>query len=114
MHVTHRIEGNICLLKLEGTLVVGNQDTVDQYIRTLPSTTMQTLILNLKKVSYMDSGAAGWLVHIFQHLTSQGQQLGLCECAPSVAKLLNLLSLDKHFSIYKTEQEAIEFYKKQP
>lgn len=66
------------------------------------------LILDLRHVAYMDSSGVGTLVKLYRQVTGyQGQFILVC-LQQWVCNLLEITKLDKFFSIYATEEEALK------
>jgi anti-sigma B factor antagonist len=66
------------------------------------------LILNLSKVSYMDSSAIAVLVEGLQRLRRVGGRLMLVNLQPRVKGLLEIARLDTIFVLAATEQDALK------
>lgn len=65
------------------------------------------VILNLSKVEFIDSRGIGALISIFKKVEGRGS-LFFCNVRGPVTSLLHLTRMDKVFTIYDNEQEAIQ------
>lgn len=72
------------------------------------SSTGHKMLLNLEKVSFMDSMSIGALVAIKNILGKHNGTLGLCNLHPYVSKIVSVVTLNTIFDIYTTEAEALE------
>ncbi|MGE4296612.1 MAG: anti-sigma factor antagonist [Desulfovibrionaceae bacterium] len=65
------------------------------------------LILNLEKVTFMDSMTIGALVTLKKTITQQGGKFGLCALHPYVVQIVRVVTLNTIFNIYETEEQAL-------
>ena len=65
------------------------------------------IVVDLSRVSYIDSSGLATLVEMFKKTRTQGGSLGLSGMNDKVKSLFEITKLDKLFSIFKTQDEAI-------
>ncbi|HTL71188.1 MAG TPA: STAS domain-containing protein [Candidatus Eisenbacteria bacterium] len=65
------------------------------------------LVVDLEKVNYIDSSGLATLVEILKKTKSQGGSLGLAGMSEKVRSLFEITKLDKLFSIFPSQQEAV-------
>ena len=65
------------------------------------------IIVDLEKVSYIDSSGLATLVEMLKKMRSQGGSLGLAGLSDKVKSLFEITKLDKLFSISPNQQEAL-------
>lgn len=64
------------------------------------------VILDLSDVTFMDAGAVGAIVYCRRMLAARGTDLSLvCPAGPAL-RLMRLLSLDRAWTIYSTQEDA--------
>jgi anti-sigma B factor antagonist len=68
------------------------------------------LVINLSEVDFIDSSGLGALVSTLKVIGNQGE-IKLCEVKKEVKSIFELTRLDKVFSIYHSEKEAIDSFK---
>jgi Anti-anti-sigma regulatory factor (antagonist of anti-sigma factor) len=69
-------------------------------------------VINLDKVSYIDSSGIGALISSLSNLKKYQGGLKICNVSGSVRKVFELTKLTSFFEIYDSEQEAISAFKK--
>ena len=65
------------------------------------------IVVDLEKVSYIDSSGLATLVEILKKTKTQGGNLGLAGLSDKVKSLFEITKLDKLFSIFRTQDEAV-------
>jgi anti-sigma B factor antagonist len=65
------------------------------------------LVIDLERVSYIDSSGLATLVEALKRARSQGGALGLAGMSDKVKSLFEITKLDKLFAIFPNQQEAI-------
>ena len=65
------------------------------------------LLINLEGVSFVDSSGLGLLVAARNLLEKSGGRLYLCCIAPQVKKVFDQTNLTNFFSIFESEQDAL-------
>jgi len=66
------------------------------------------IILDMEKVSYIDSSGMGALVAEHRRVLNAQRQLRLCNLEANVQKVLRLAFLDRIFNIYPNQEEALK------
>ncbi len=64
---------------------------------------LQTLVVDLKEVQFIDSRAVGGLIRIWKSLSAQGGTMAIARATPQVREILELLRLDKILGEWKGE-----------
>ena len=65
------------------------------------------IVVDLEKVSYIDSSGLATLVEMLKKTKSRGGSLGLASMSDKVKSLFEITKLDKLFSIHASQQDAI-------
>jgi anti-sigma B factor antagonist len=65
------------------------------------------LLVDLEKVTYVDSSGLATLVEILKKTRATGGQLGLSGMTDKVKSLFEITKLDKLFRIFRNQQEAL-------
>ena len=66
------------------------------------------LIVELSAVSHIDSAGVGTLVEIYRRVTRSNGRMSLVGMNTRVRSVFEITKLDQFFSIFDTEQEALE------
>ena len=67
----------------------------------------KTLVIDLSRVSYMDSSGVGTLVEIYRRTKGYGGELVLVAPSARVRSVFEITKLDQFFKIKPTEAEAL-------
>jgi len=65
------------------------------------------LVLNMSEVGYMDSSGVGTLVELLRRVNGYKGKLALVNLSQRVKSVFEITKLDKFFSIYATEEQAL-------
>ncbi|MGK5093847.1 STAS domain-containing protein [Deltaproteobacteria bacterium TL4] len=107
MHFSIKKEGQVHILTFKGEFtasVVGvMKDEIDLILNDRPC----PLILNFKKITFMDSAGIGLLAYIIQRNVKYNDPLGICELDARKTDLLDKTGLNKCMQVYATEEEAL-------
>lgn len=68
------------------------------------------IVLNLKDVTYIDSGGLGILVGLFTSASAAGGSIKLSNLTPRVGQLLQVTKLVTVFETFDSEEEAVRSY----
>ena len=100
--------GNVSVLDLSGKITIGEGDVVlrDKVHELLDSGKSQ-ILLNLDKISYMDSAGIGELVACYKRTKEKGGTVKLLRPSGKVSDLLALTKLEEVFETYTDENEAL-------
>jgi stage II sporulation protein AA (anti-sigma F factor antagonist) len=69
-----------------------------------PSAFTRKVVLNMERVSFLDSSGLGWLVTCHKRFAQQGGRAVLCAIPPRILQMMQFCHLDQLFTI--TEDEA--------
>ena len=111
MKVNVRSEGDVSVVDLSGKITIGEGDVVlRETVETLLKEGRNKLLLNLARISYMDSAGIGELVACYKRSRDKGGQLKLLNPSGKVYDLLQLTKLEEIFETYRDEGEAIQSF----
>jgi len=100
--------GKVSVLDLSGKITIGEGDVIlREEVNKLLETDRKSILLNLDKVSYMDSAGIGELVACFKRASEAGARLKLLNPSGRVSDLLSLTKLQQVFEIFNEEKEAL-------
>jgi anti-sigma B factor antagonist len=88
---------------LDGTKTQELRDRVDQGI----AQGAETILIDLKEVTFMDSSGLGALVTALKAARSAGRKLCVCSVNEQVKILFELTSMDRVFLIFRDQAEFI-------
>ncbi len=114
MNLKHRLEGSICIIAVEGKLNIEHARKVRSYIDSLLNTIdFTSVVMNLQKVTTIDSLGEGVIFLSYGKLTRKKIQLVLCH-PTSLLMLFNDTYIHNIIPVYETEEEAIAHCKTDP
>ena len=103
--------GGVTIVRLEdGKLLYDNLEPLHQGLYDLINKGNVHLVLNLSKISYIDSFSVGFLMDVYRRLANQKGRIALTGVQPRVKNILALTRVDEVIPIYKTEEEATESF----
>ena len=111
MKTTIRTEGDVAILDLKGKITIGEGDVMlRENIENLLKEGKKNIILNLAKVSYMDSSGVGELVGTFTTVNNRGGKMKLLNLTDKIQDLLQITQLLTVFECFSDEDEAVGSY----
>ena len=111
MKVNVRSEGDVSVVDLSGKITIGEGDVVlRETVETLLTEGRSKIVLNLSRISYMDSAGIGELVACYKRSREKGGQLKLLNPSGKVYDLLQLTKLEEIFETFRDEGEAIQSF----
>jgi anti-sigma B factor antagonist len=111
MKVNVRTEGAVTLIDLNGKITIGEGDVIlrDAIEKVLKAGSTKVL-LNLSKISYMDSAGIGELVACYKRAREKGGELKLLNPSGKVEDLLQLTKLEEIFETFRDEATALKSF----
>jgi anti-sigma B factor antagonist len=111
MTIQERVVGSVAILDLDGKLVLGDGDALlKDKVHSLVFQGRKQILLNLGKVSYVDSSGLGALVATSVTAKSNGGQIKLLSLTKRLQDLLTISKLVTVFDTYDSEDEAIKSF----
>jgi len=111
MKVNVRTEGEVTLIDLNGKITIGEGDVIlREAIEKVLKTGATKILLNLSKISYMDSAGIGELVACYKRSREKGGELKLLNPSGKVADLLQLTKLEEIFETFRDEATALKSF----
>ena len=108
MKASVRRIGNAAVVDLTGRMVIGGGDVLlREAITQLFEQKVPRIVLNLAKVSYMDSASIGELVACYKRSLAVDSRVKLIRPPSKVSSLLETTRFDELFETYDTEEEAL-------
>jgi anti-sigma B factor antagonist len=108
LRITERRVGDVTVFELSGQLVFeGGTKVLREAVTAAVNDGALACLLDLERVSYLDSGGVGSLVAMFRHVTRRGGQLKLLRPSPSARRVLGIARLTTVFDIFDDESDAL-------
>jgi anti-sigma B factor antagonist len=99
-----REEGDTIFLVPDGEMDVSGSPPIKDELNRLISEGRRRIVLDMTKVSYMDSSGLGALVNVHKALGARGM-LALIGCRPAVERVLRFTQFDRVLQIYRTFED---------
>ncbi len=107
MKSTIEAHEHFTIIRLQGRIDIGAGDVhLRNVISDVSNTGADALILDFKRVSYMDSSGVGELISQFTELQSQGKTLFLANLNAKIYDLMTLTQLITVLPIYDSIEDA--------
>ena len=112
MQMTERQSGSVTVLDLSGKITLGEDGTLlKDKLQSLLHQGKKNVLLNLAKVSYVDSAGLGALVSAYTTMTREGGTLKLANVTKKLQDLLSITKLLTVFDTFESEDEAVRSYR---
>lgn len=109
MRARVRRVGTSAVLKLSGKIAIGSgNEEMGEAIATLLEEGAKRVVIDLERVSYIDSSGLGTIVACRRTALEAGAEIALLRPVGKVADLLKLTGLDQVFHVYDDEEASIE------
>jgi bifunctional UDP-N-acetylglucosamine pyrophosphorylase/glucosamine-1-phosphate N-acetyltransferase len=100
--------GSVTVLEVDGRLTLGPPvEALSEEIRRVLEGGNRKLLLNLTRLSYIDSAGMGALVSALKTIRERGGQFKLCSIVPKVLTLIETASLNRVFEILPDEASGL-------
>ncbi|MBF0287165.1 MAG: anti-sigma factor antagonist [SAR324 cluster bacterium] len=108
MKVEHRVEKNVCVIKLQGDIALGADVEVQKYIKPLlEDKNLIGVVVNMREVETIDSSGIGLTISLYKQLKETQVKFILCQLREYVLEAYTLTGLNSVLTILPTEEEAI-------
>lgn len=111
MEIEKRENNDIQILDVNGEIDLYNAPEIKDLINKLIEEKKYSVIINLDRVSYIDSSGIGALISSLSNLKKYQGGLKIINVSGSVRKVFELTKLTSFFEIYDNEQDAIAAFK---
>ena len=105
--IQQREVGSVTILDLAGKLSGASGDSVFRSIDDLSGAARRLMILNLARVTFIDSASLGGLVSKRSEVLADGGDLKLLNATTRISDLLVTTKLEMVFDTFTSEQEAV-------
>jgi anti-sigma B factor antagonist len=110
MSVKIENKNGLTVFYVEGEIDINSAPAIKKSFDKLLSARTPKIIVNLSKVSYVDSSGLATLVEILKNMRSYGGRLRLTNLSAKIKSLFEITKLEKLFEIMPDEAEAISTF----
>ncbi len=108
MKIKQKAEGEVMILHLSGKIMGGpDYERFHTEIKGLIREGYVDILLNMSKVTWINSTGLGLLVSAYHTLKKNGGQLKICEVNERIDNILNVTQLKLVFETYEDCAEAL-------
>jgi anti-sigma B factor antagonist len=100
--------GDICIVEVEGQLIVGNRQELKQKVLDEMEKGSRKVLVDFARTGYIDSSGLGALVSLAKKIREMGGDLRLANLNDDLQTLFELTKLDTMFQISQTRERALE------
>jgi anti-sigma B factor antagonist len=109
---TSTLDGGIALIEAKGSLIGGEETTeVRQAVAGFVERQYDKLIIDLGKVTYLNSTAIGILVSAHTTYSKKGWKVKLSGINKNINNIFVITKLTLVFDVYETIQDAVKSFK---
>jgi len=102
-------DGDVCTVTLEGEVDVYTAPRLKEELTKVLERGCVSVIIDLEKVSFIDSSGLGVLVGALRRAREKGGAVRIVCTRDSVLKIFRITGLDKVFPIFSDASEARDF-----
>jgi len=104
-----RIESkkDLTVCHIDGEIDINSSPAVKKSFDKLISQKTPKIVINLSKVTYVDSSGLATLVEILKNMKSYGGRMRLASMSPKIKSLFEITKLEKLFEILADEESAV-------
>lgn len=81
------------------------------FLNTLIHGGVKKIIINLKKVSLIDSAGISTIISATKHIRKNNGDLVISSVNDSIQNILDILKIEKFIKIYRTDMEAQQYFR---
>ena len=105
-----RKHGDICLVDVEGQLIVGNRQELKQKVLDELERGERKFLVDFSQTGYIDSSGLGVLVSLSKKIREAGGELRLANLNEDLKTLFELTKLDTLFQISGSRESALSSF----
>ena len=106
-----RIVGDVVIIDLKGRVTHGSGDLeMRETIQQLLDEGKRKFVINLEKVTFMDSAGIGELVACHKRAVEKGAMIKILKPNEKLLDLFTITKLIEIFDIYENEKEALKSF----
>jgi anti-sigma B factor antagonist len=111
MKIIQRNVGDVAVLDLEGSITIGEGDVqMREAILGLVGMGVTKILLNMARVSYMDSSGVGELLSCLTKVRDKNGEFKLLNISTKIKNLLHIAQILSVFEYFNDEETAIQSF----
>ena len=102
------LDSGVMVLGLSGTMTMGNQlEQLESAVRDLATSNQNRIVLDMSRITYLDSSAIGVLVACHGTVRNSGGQLRLAGVTARVGAIFKMTGVGALFSLDPTREASV-------
>jgi len=111
MKINTKQVGNVTVLEVDGKITIGAGDlALREGVQNALNSGGTNLVIDLSRVTTIDSSGVGELVSAYTTATNRGAKLKLARIPPKVNDVLTITQLITVFDVYDSVDEAVRSF----
>ena len=111
LHISERSADGVTILELTGRLVIDSGDRLfKEHVTAAVMAGNRNLLIDMRNVTYIDSGGVGGLVAMYLHVLRRGGQLKLLCPSDRSCRVLHITHLITVFDVFENEDQALRSF----
>jgi len=102
-----RSEGRAAIIVVTGELDLASSPALEAELQRVSGTETELLVLDLRRLEFMDSTGLSIIVKAHQHLADEGRTLCLIRGPQQVQRLLDLTGVAERIALADTPEEIL-------
>ncbi len=107
MKINQSERDGFTVISIAGELDINSSPRLREAFQPFCQQSAHNIIVDFAELSYVDSSGLATFIEILQRLKKQGGSLAFVQVPEKIRNLFEVTKLDKLFSIYHTQDEAI-------
>jgi anti-sigma B factor antagonist len=103
-------EGDVCVVEVEGQLIVGNRQELKQRVLEELERGERKFLIDFAQTGYIDSSGLGVLVSLSKKIRELNGELRLANLNDDLRTLFELTKLDTLFRITETRERGLKSF----
>ncbi|OGW82263.1 MAG: hypothetical protein A3G33_11150 [Omnitrophica bacterium RIFCSPLOWO2_12_FULL_44_17] len=108
MKINQKLKDEVEHLEISGDLDFQTSPDLREKLQEILNRQVRKIIINLKKVGYIDSSGLATFVEALQKMKRINGRLILTEAVPAVRSVFEIAKLDKVFTLVDSENDALQ------
>lgn len=108
MKINHKQKDDIRVIELSGELDFHSSPLLRDLLQKILSEKVSKILVDLKKISYIDSSGLATFIEAFQKIKHGNGRLVLAGLVPQVRSVFEIAKLDHIFEMHASDEEALK------
>jgi len=100
-------KSGLVVCRIDGEIDINSSPDIKKAFDKLISKKTPKIVINLSRVSYVDSSGLATLVEILKNMRTYGGRMRITNLSSKVRSLFEITKLDRLFEILPEEEEAV-------